>query len=999
MVKNRCKNGDHYWVEAHAAPIWENGQVVGYMSVRRKPARDAVETCERVYREFREGKAKGLRILDGKVVAGSALAGLGRKFAQASLTTKLVLGCAAAAVVIMGVGAWQIGSYLAGVLNEQGKTELRQNLALIRGMVEVRANAMKQEATRLAKTFAGQFPGGVTLEMKGDEALLRHGETVLNANFADVDRFTAASGAVATIFARQGEDFLRISTSLKKENGERAFGTLLGKGHPGYARLMAGESYVGKAKLFGKDYYTGYLPIKDAAGAVIGIWFIGMDITTELAELRDHVKAVKVGKSGYFFVLDAKPGKDQGVAVIHPAKEGQSILGAKDAGGREFIKEMIGQKQGEMFYPWANAELGDTRLREKIAVFDTIEDWQWLIGGGTFTDEFEGLARTMQYLMLAASVAIVLLFIGLIYWLMRTIVYRPLHDQVLPAFQALSAGRYDNLLDTTRVDEIGMVMQGMETMQNRLGFEVAETKRLNEEMARIKIALDGAAMPMTISDERNDLIYMNHAAKELWDEMAPAMAERHPGFGADWLIGKKVADYFNEEESREAYRAELNAPRTLEVLMAGHTLRVTATPVRSASGTYLGRASQWLDRTVELAVEREIQGLIFAAAQGDFTKRLSLEGKKDFFEGLAIGLNQLLDTTANGLAAVAKVLASLSRGDLTQTMEGDFHGTFGQLKDDTNATVERLKEVVGRIKEATEAINTAAQEIAAGNQDLSSRTEEQASSLEETASSMEELNATVRQNADNARKANELATSSNEIAARGGQMVKQVVDTMSGIQASSKKIADIVGVIDSIAFQTNILALNAAVEAARAGEQGRGFAVVATEVRNLAQRSATAAKEIKQLIGESVDKVEGGAQLVHEAGTTMDEVVTSFQQVAKLVMDITNASREQSSGIEQVTQAVSQMDEVTQQNAALVEQAAAAAESLEEQASGLVQAVSMFKLAEGQGSTLPGPALRDVTPKRLGQNVGAGGTAPAKPAAAKLPPPHLADEDEEWEEF
>jgi methyl-accepting chemotaxis protein len=312
--------------------------------------------------------------------------------------------------------------------------------------------------------------------------------------------------------------------------------------------------------------------------------------------------------------------------------------------------------------------------------------------------------------------------------------------------------------------------------------------------------------------------------------------------------------------------------------------------------------------------------------------------------------------------------------------------------------VERLREVVGRIKEATEAINTAAQEIAAGNQDLSSRTEEQASSLEETASSMEELNATVRQNAESARQANELAGTSNEIATRGGQMVKQVVETMSGIQASSKKIADIVGVIDSIAFQTNILALNAAVEAARAGEQGRGFAVVATEVRNLAQRSATAAKEIKALIAESVDKVESGAQLVHEAGNTMDEVVSSFQQVAKLVVDISAASREQSSGIEQVTQAVSQMDEVTQQNAALVEEAAAAAESLEEQAQGLVQAVGMFKLNEGTTPNLPAPALRDVTPKRL---AGSRPVAPAKLASPgkQSAPSHLTDDHDEWEEF
>jgi methyl-accepting chemotaxis protein len=423
---------------------------------------------------------------------------------------------------------------------------------------------------------------------------------------------------------------------------------------------------------------------------------------------------------------------------------------------------------------------------------------------------------------------------------------------------------------------------------------------------------------------------------------------------------------------------------------------VTATPVRGGKGEYLGRASQWIDRTLELAIEKEVQGIILAAAQGDFGKRLDLDGKQGFFEGLAIGLNELLDTTARGLKDIAHVLQALAKGDLTQSITADYEGLFGQLKEDTNATIARLQEVIGRIKEATEAIDTAAKEIAAGNQDLSSRTEEQASSLEETASSMEELNATVKQNAENAKQANELAKKSNDAVSRGGEAVKRVVTTMGDIQDSSKKIADIIGVIDSIAFQTNILALNAAVEAARAGEQGRGFAVVATEVRNLAQRSATAAKEIKGLIAESVDKVDGGAKLVNQAGEAMDEVVTSFQQVANLVTEISGASREQSSGIEQVTQAVSQMDEVTQQNAALVEEAAAAAESLEEQARGLVQSVSMFRLPGGGGTHLPAVALRDATPKRLGKPAG----KPAKTAAKQLAQAkHAGQAEDEWEEF
>ncbi len=992
-VKNRCKNGDHYWVEAHAAPVWENGQVTGYMSVRRKPARDKVDACEKAYRDFREGKARGLSVLDGQVVSNSAVARFGRKIKQSSLTTKLVMGCAIAAMLVMGLSAQILGARMGSLLEARGVADLRQNLGLIRGMIEVRAFAMQREAMRLNDLFVGGFTEGFTLE-DGEKPTLRHGKTDMAYRETEVDGFTASSKVAATVFMRKGDDFVRIATSLKNDKGARAVDTPLGKEHPARTRLLAGERYTGKVKMFGTDYFTSYAPIKSKEGQVIGAMFIGIDVTSEITALKNEIKKIKVGESGYFFVLDAKPGPDLGMALIHPAKEGQTILDARDAGGREFIREMIDRKQGEMRYPWVNQELGDSQSHEKIAVFDTLNEWQWLIGGGTYIHEFEATARTVKQLLLGVSLLVGLLLVGIIIWLVRNLVYRPLNDMVLPGFRALSAGQYSNALDTTRYDEIGKVLQGMETMQNRLGFEVAESKRQSEEMARILGALDNSTACITISGADGNLIYMTPAGKQLLNSIGGA------GFDAATLVGGRVTDLITDPAAVEKMNEAAHQGADVDIEFNAHFLRLAARPIIDTQGAHIGRVTQWTDRTAEVNLEKEVQEIVQGAALGELTSRLSLEGKSGFFMVLATSLNRFLDTTSTALQATSNALNALARGDLTQTIEGDFYGVFGELKDDTNTTVERLKEVVGRIKEATEAINTAAQEIAAGNQDLSSRTEEQASSLEETASSMEELNATVRQNAESARKANELAVSSNEIASRGGQMVKQVVQTMSGIQSSSQKIADIVGVIDSIAFQTNILALNAAVEAARAGEQGRGFAVVASEVRNLAQRSATAAKEIKLLISESVDKVEDGAQLVHEAGNTMDEVVSSFQQVTRLVMDISNASREQSSGIEQVTQAVSQMDEVTQQNAALVEEAAAAAESLEEQARGLVQAVGMFKLSEGTAN-LPGPALRDVTPKQLHGKVGAGGTAKlsAQKPAKTIAPPHLDGDDEEWAEF
>jgi methyl-accepting chemotaxis protein len=357
----------------------------------------------------------------------------------------------------------------------------------------------------------------------------------------------------------------------------------------------------------------------------------------------------------------------------------------------------------------------------------------------------------------------------------------------------------------------------------------------------------------------------------------------------------------------------------------------------------------------------------------------------------------LIRAITRPLNEAVRIAESVAAGDLTQRIDVHSQDETGKLMQAMQAMQDSLVNIVGQVRTGTETISVASREIASGNADLSSRTESQASSLEETASSMEELTSTVKQNAENARQANQLVGSTADVAVRGGRVVGQVVDTMASIKDSSRKIADIIGVIDGIAFQTNILALNAAVEAARAGEQGRGFAVVASEVRNLAQRSAGAAKEIKALIEDSVGKVDAGGKLVDEAGKTMDEIVTSVKRVTDIMSEIAAASQEQSSGIEQVNQAVGQMDEVTQQNSALVEQAAAAAESLQDQATQLAQAVSVFKLdgmAYSPQAALP--VLNDVVtpiPKSRPKAV------PAKTIARPKKLVVAGGGNEEWEEF
>jgi methyl-accepting chemotaxis protein len=322
---------------------------------------------------------------------------------------------------------------------------------------------------------------------------------------------------------------------------------------------------------------------------------------------------------------------------------------------------------------------------------------------------------------------------------------------------------------------------------------------------------------------------------------------------------------------------------------------------------------------------------------------MDLHDKVGYTKTIAESLNRLSNVTDSGLKEVLRVANALAQGDLTQTIDNEYPGVFGKVKEGVNTTTENLKNLMSEIQEITLIISSASTEIAAGNNDLAHRTEEQAASLEETASSMQELTSTVQHNSDNAKQANSLATGATEIANKGVLVVEEVVSTMANINQSSLRIVDIISVIDDIAFQTNILALNAAVEAARAGEQGKGFAVVAIEVRNLAQRAANAAGEIKRLIGDSVERVSGGSKQVADAGQTMQDIVTAIQEMANIIADITSASIEQSTGISQAGQAISSMDDVTQQNAALVEQIAASSESLEQQAKNLATELAYFK--------------------------------------------------------
>ncbi len=572
-------------------------------------------------------------------------------------------------------------------------------------------------------SFASDFAPEFTLD-KADGTLTNRDEKV-NGNFTQVDAFAQSSGGVATVFARKGDDFERITTSLKNEKGDRAMGTLLDRKHPAYARILAGSTFVGRATLFGKPYMTRYEPIRQG-GEVIGILFIGFDLSAFQASLDKLAGDTKFYETGGLYIIDPKKTPADALFVLHPSAKGKKVLDA---------------------FPQAQPFL------------DALDK----SGDGAFRD----------------------------------------------AMPLLRAGADDSFAVLRKSKATGWWIVA----------EVSDHEAMHEHWAML--------------------------AKILALMLATAIAL---GLGLQWMIRRWVSK-----------------------------------PLRQ-----LGQA-----------------------------------------------------------------VTHMADGDLTHACRSDADDEIGRLVRALENMRARLVGVLRQVRHSAESVATGSHEIAHGNADLSQRTEEQAANLQQTAASMEELTSTVTSNAATAGTATQLASAASAAATQGGVVVGQVIGTMEAITASSRKIADIIGVIDGIAFQTNILALNAAVEAARAGEQGRGFAVVATEVRSLAQRSAAAAREIKTLINDSVEKVAAGNAQVGQSGDAMTDIVAQVRRVSELITEISAATRQQTQGIGQVGDAVTQLDRVTQQNAALVEESAAAADSLSQQAAKLVEAVSVFRLDDADAARAP----------------------------------------------
>lgn len=641
---------------------------------------------------------------------------------------------------------------------------------------------------------------------------------------------------------------------------------------------------------------------------------------------------------------------------------------------------------------WFNAQT------DKINLLKAFED-QLSVELLKQADSIHDSAETSLYLTIATVIfSIVAVFIiGLV--VVRKILSQlgsdPAELQTLT--EEIANGNLEINFDHDRKKSVG-VMASMHTMRDKLYAQRKSDRIMTAENKRFVQALETIDTHIMIADQDYNIIYINPSLKEFLGNAENNFRKDLPNFNLNKLIGSNMDIFHKNPAHQRAMIEKLTSTVKVDLTIGGVHVSLKASPVFDENGERQGTVVEWVDRYQEVVIQEEMSSIISDALNGDLSRRINLENKKSFFKDLSKGINQLMNVFDQVITDTATALGSMAQGNLTQKIESDYEGSFGQLKNDVNTTIDKLTEVMSEISNSATSVLSSSQEIAQGNVDLSQRTEQQASSLEETASSMEEMTSTVRQNADNARQANQLASGTREQAEQGGKVVNQAVTAMTGITESSNKIAAIIGVIDEIAFQTNLLALNAAVEAARAGEQGRGFAVVASEVRNLAGRSATAAKEIKGLIEDSVVKVEQGSKLVDASGQTLDEIMTSVKKVSDIIAEIAAASLEQSDGIEQVNKAIAQMDEMTQQNAALVEEAAAASESMGEQAGNLNEMVGFFKTGNSVKTYSGTERRKSERPWAEKPTTATTSMKPANQIRTAKAAGNVADSNE-WEEF
>jgi len=913
MVKNRAKNGDYYWVQANVTPLYENGRMVEFISVRTKPTAAQIAEAESLYADMNAGKTTLSDLAPKGISAALAKTKVSTMFNVAVVGILAMTAVAAAAVILDAPQISQLGALgVLAVFAILSKVYLGKRVF----------SPMKVMTEKLKQISDGNYFDWLVTDLSDEfgefQKMIKASQIRLGFDVMDAREQNIAAQRIRT-----GLDRVKTNVMMADNNNiiiymNDAVQAMMKDAEPELARMIPGFD---ADDLMGKNIDVFH---KDPAHQ-----------QKLLASLKDTYESdLEVGE--LYLNIVANPVFDGHGVRLGTAVEWEnrtSAVAAEQAKEEQLEQDRIAAAENGRI----KTALDNVKTNVMMADVDNVIIYM----NDSVQKMMKGVEPELKRMIPGFDAD------NLMGKNIDVFHKDPAHQKALLAnlkdvYESdLQVGElFLNIVVNPVFDNEGNRIGTAVEWENRTAAVLAEQAKQDQieqdrivaaENARIKTALDKVGANVMLADNDLNIIYMNEAVTSMMRKNEADLKTALPVFDARKLVGQNIDVFHKNPAHQRNLLGSLVSTYTGTIEVAGLTFTVIATPVIGEDGERAGTVVEWLDRTEEVAVENEISDIVTAATAGQFDQRIDMTGKEGFFGRLASGINEVIENTEVGMTDVARVLQALAEGDLTKNITADYQGLFAQLKDNTNTTIERLGNVIGDVRENSNAITTAAEQVSGTAQSLSQGASEQAASVEETSASVEQMSASINQNSENAKVTDSIAGQASESAQEGGEAVSQTVKAM-------KKIADKISIIEDIAYQTNMLALNAAIEAARAGEHGKGFAVVASEVRKLAERSQNAAGEIGELAGSSVT-------IAETAGGLLEEMVPNINKTADLVQEIAASSEEQAGGAGQISNAMGQLDKVTQQTASASEELAATAEEMRGQAEHLQSLIAFFQVS------------------------------------------------------